>query len=145
MLRRVPSDRALRLLDILARQAADLIETKQAEGAARERESQLQGLINETPFMLTRCSRELRYVFVSRAYADMLGTTPAEIQGRPIADIMGHEGFATIRPYIDEVLSGMRVEYERDVTFPGVGSRSLRVVYVPDRNVIARTRSFKAT
>ena len=75
-----PSDRALRLLDILARQAADLIETKQADEAVRARESQLQRLIGETPFMLTRCSRELRYVFVSRAYADM------------VQDARGHRG-----------------------------------------------------
>jgi PAS domain S-box-containing protein len=128
-----PSDRALRLLDILARQAADLIETKQADEAVRAREAQLQRLISDTPFMLTRCSRDLRYTFVSRAYADMVGRTSAEIEGRPIAEIMGDEGFATIRPHIDAVLSGNRVEYESEVRFAGIGERSLRVVYVPDR------------
>ena len=39
---------------------------------------QLQQLINETPVMLTRCSRDLRYVFVSRAYANMLGRSPQD-------------------------------------------------------------------
>ena len=128
-----PTERALRLLDILARQAADVIETKQADEEVRARESQLQHLISETPFMFTRCNRELRYVFVSRAYAQMLGRAPAEIEGRSIAEIMGDEGFATIRPYIDAVLTGTRIEYESDVMFAGVGPRSLRVVYVPDR------------
>ncbi|HUQ97898.1 MAG TPA: GAF domain-containing protein, partial [Gemmatimonadaceae bacterium] len=121
-----PSDRALRLLDILARQAADLIETRQADEAMRSRESQLHRLISESPFMLTRCSRELRYVFVSPAYASMLVRNPGDIEGRPIAEIMGDEGFATIRPHIDAVLSGTRVEYESDVKFAGVGQRSLR-------------------
>jgi PAS domain S-box-containing protein len=129
-----PTDRALRLLDILARQAADFIEHKQADEAVRAREAQLQRLISETPFMLTRCSRDLRYLFVSRAYADMLGRPPAEIEGALIADVMGDEGFATIRPFIDRVLSGVRVEYDSDVTFAGVGPRSLRVVYIPDRD-----------
>jgi PAS domain S-box-containing protein len=128
-----PSERALRLLDILARQAADLIETKQADEAVRAREAQLQRLISDTPFMLARCSRELRYVFVSRAYADMLGRTPAEIERRSIADILGAEGFATIRPHVDAVLKGARVEFESDITLAGIGQRSLRVVYVPDR------------
>jgi PAS domain S-box-containing protein len=128
-----PSDRALRLLDILARQAADLIETKQADEAVRTREAQLQRLISDTPFMLTRCSRDLRYTFVSRAYADMLGRTPGDIEGRRVADIMGPEGLAMIQPHIDAVLSGTRVEYESDVRFAGVGQRSLRVVYTPDR------------
>ena len=84
--------------------------------------------------MLTRCSRDLRYVFVSRAYADMLGRTPAEIEGRLISEIMGDEGFQTIRPHIDTVLSGGRVEYESDVMFAGVGRRALRVAYAPDRD-----------
>ena len=93
----------------------------------------LERLIDETPFMLTRCSRELRYVFVSRSYAHMLGRTPADIEGRPIVEIMGEEGFADIRPYVERVLAGERVEYERQVHFTGVGARLLRVVYAPDR------------
>ena len=128
-----PSHRALGLLDILARQAADLIETKQADEAVRAREAQLHRLISDTPFMLTRCSRDLRYTFVSRAYGAMLGKAPEDIEGRPIAEVMGDEGLATIRPHIDAVLSGARVQYESDVRFAGVGQRSLRVVYVPDR------------
>ena len=128
------NERAQRLLDILARQAADLIETRQAEEELRARESQLQQLISETPFMLTRCNRDLRFVFVSRAYAEMLGRTPADIEGRSIAEIIGDEAFATIRPYIDRVLTGARVEYESDVTYAGIGTRSLRVVYAPDRS-----------
>ncbi len=127
-----PSDRALRLLDILARQAADLIEQKQSEEALRAKEASLELVINQTPFMLTRCSRDLRYRFVSQTYAEMIGRQPADIAGRAIVEIMGEEGFDTIHPYIQAVLTGTRVEFERDVTFTGVGSRSLRVVYTPD-------------
>ena len=71
--------------------------------------------------MLTRCSRDLRYQFVSRPYAEMLGRQPAEIAGKAIVEIMGEEGFETIRPYVETVLQGTRVEYECDVSFNGVG------------------------
>ena len=91
-----------------------------------------QRLIDETPFMITRCSRDLRYVFVSRAYARMLGRNAADIQGRSIVEIMGEEGFATIKPHIERVLTGAPVEYENDVSFAGVGQRTLHVVYTPD-------------
>ena len=107
-----PSERALRLLDILARQAADLIEHKQGEEALRAREADLELVINQTPFMLTRCSRDLRYQFVSRTYAEMIGRQPADIAGKAIVEIMGEEGFETIRPYIETVLQGTRVEFE---------------------------------
>src|SRR4051794_15175160 len=89
-------------------------------------------LLDQTPFMVTRCSRDLRYVFVSRAYAKMLGREPGDIEGRPIVEIMGREGFATIRPYIERVLGGAHVEYEGDVMFAGIGPRALRVLYRPD-------------
>src|SRR4026208_1763599 len=85
-----------------------------------------QRLIDETPFMITRCSRDLCYVFVSRAYARMLGRNAADIQGKSIVTIMGEEGFATIKPYIERVLTGARVEYENEVSFAGVGQGHLQ-------------------
>ena len=91
-----------------------------------------QRLIDETPFMIARCSRDLRYEFVSRAYARMLGRDPSDIQGQSIVAIMGEEGFATIKPYVERVLTGARVEYESDVSFAGIGQRTLHVVYTPD-------------
>ncbi len=94
------------------------------------RQSQL--LVNETPFMITRCSRDLRYVFVSRAYGQMLGRDPRDLQGQSIIEVMGEEGFAAIKPHIDTVLRGVPVEYESDVNFAGVGTRSLHVLYRPD-------------
>ena len=63
-------------------------------------------MINNTPFMLTRCSRDLRYQFVSPTYAEMIGRPPDEIAGRAIVEIMGEEAFETIRPYIETVLKG---------------------------------------
>ncbi len=99
---------------------------------AEEELRQSQQLINETPFMITRCGRDLRYVFVSRAYARMLGREPGDIHGKSIVEIMGEEGFAMIRPHIERVLTGAQVEYESDVTFADVGTRTLHVVYKPD-------------
>ena len=109
----------------------DARETTDADGADA---AQLERLVDQTPFMLTRCSRDLRYLFVSRPYADMLGRRREDIEGRPIAEIMGDEGLATIRPYVDQVLRGIRAEYETDVHFAGIGARTLRAVYTPDRD-----------
>ena len=103
-----------------------------AQVQAEQELQQSQRLINDTPFMITRCSRDLRYLFVSRAYAQMLGRQPGDIQGRSIIEVMGEDGFATIRPYVDRVLAGEHVEYESEVRFADVGLRTLHVVYKPD-------------
>jgi PAS domain S-box-containing protein len=110
-----------------------------AQVQAEEELRQSHRLINETPFMLTRCSRDLRYVFVSRAYAQMLGREPGEVQGQPIAKIMGDEGFARILPYIERVLEGTPIEFETEIPFAGVGRRKLHVVYKPDFDEAGRT------
>src|SRR5438270_10306987 len=95
----------------------DLRERKAAEEALRAKEAELEQIVTQTPFMLTRCSRNLRYRYVSRAYAQMLGRTPDEIAGKPIVQIMGKEGLRTISPHIKKVLKGHNVEYETEVDY----------------------------
>src|SRR5256885_1995436 len=112
----------------------DLRERKAAEEAWRAKEAELEQIVTQTPFMLTRCSRNLRYRYVSRAYAQMLGRTPDEIAGKPIVEIMGEEGLRTISPHIKKVLKGHTVEYETEVSYHGVGAPSLHCVYTPDRD-----------
>lgn len=116
----------------IAYQIAFGIERRRAEEQLRLKEAELEAVINQTPFMLTRCTRDLRYRFVSRAYAEMIGRAPEEVEGKPIVEIMGKEGFATISPYVERVLQGEPVEYESHVSFQGVGAPYLHVAYVPD-------------
>ena len=105
-----------------------------SEAALRAKENELETIISLTPFMMTRCTRDLRYRFVSHAYARMIGREQHEVTGQPIADIMGHKGLSTIMPYIQRVLAGETVIYESPVDFEDVGTRYLSVVYTPDRN-----------
>src|SRR5438094_7766003 len=112
----------------------DLSERKRAEEALRAKEAELEAIFNRTPFMLTRCSGDLRYRLVSRAYARMLGRTPEEIAGKPIIEIMGEEGLKAISPHIEKVLRGRTAEFETDVSFRSVGAPCLHCVYTPDRD-----------
>lgn len=137
---------AMRRAQLQARAAADIAIARQRalerevaertrmEERLRDREETLKTILNRTPFLLTRCSRDLRYLFVSQAYADMILRDPDELVGKPIVDVMGEDGFRTILPYIEQVLDGHCVQYEREVCFECVGSRWLHVNYTPDRN-----------
>ena len=73
-------------------------------------------------------------MFVSAAYAEMLGLRPDQISGRPIVDVVGKEGFATILPHIQRVLKGETVEYETEIMFRDVGVRYQHVIYTPERD-----------
>src|SRR5438046_437017 len=112
----------------------DLRERKAAEEALRAKEAELEQIVTQTPFMLTRCSRNLRYRYVSRAYAKMVGQRPEQLAGKSIAEILGAEGMAAIRPYIERVLCGETVSYEMLVPFKEAGAHYLSAAYVPDKN-----------
>ena len=113
----------------------DLRERKAAEEALRAKEAELEKILTQTPVMLTRCTRDLRYRYVSHAYAKMLGRTAEEIAGKSIVEIVGDEGLAVIQPHIDRVLSGKTVTYETVVPVKNKSPRFLHGVYVPDKNL----------
>src|SRR5262249_57098661 len=81
--------------------------------------------------LVTRCSRELRYLWVSKAMADWIGRPAEEIIGRPILDALGPEAFAQLRPYFDQVLGGKKVQYEEEVSYRGPGRRWINATYTP--------------
>src|SRR5262249_23309869 len=103
---------------------------EQAEALAGQREA----VIDRTPFMLCRLGRDMRYRFISQAYARMIDRPPEEVVGRHIADILRPQGFDAVRPYIETVLRGESTEYELEINLPGVGPRLLRGIYTPERD-----------
>jgi PAS domain S-box-containing protein len=112
----------------------DLTTRKKAEAAIQEKEEELERIITQTPFMLARCARDLRYRYVSQAYADMFGYKPEQFLGKSIVATIGAKALATIRPYIDRVLAGETVTYETIIPYKEIGPHFLGVTYVPDKN-----------
>jgi PAS domain S-box-containing protein len=106
-------------------------EHKRVEEASRARGAELETVIDGTPFMLSRLGRDMRYRFISRAYARMISRRPEEVIGKHVADILGQAGFAAVRPYIEKVLRGEPTQYELEITFPGLEPRLLRGFYTP--------------
>ena len=108
-------------------------------------DAERQSLIDQTPFMLVRCTRDLKYRFASRAYAAMVGRDPQDLVGRPLAEILGADAIETIRPHIERALSGERADYESELTFPGVGTRCIRATYTPEVDADGRIDGWLAS
>jgi PAS domain S-box-containing protein len=113
----------------------DITERKRSQDDLRQALQQLQFITENMEAGVTRCSRDLRYLWVSRNYAAWLGRTIEEIEGRPILDVLGPSGYEGIRPHVENVLSGNRQEYEAQVNFSGIGPRWIHAVYIPTRGV----------
>ncbi len=87
-------------------------ETGESAEAWRARGAELEAVIDGTPFMLARLGRDMRYRFISSAYARMIARRSEDVIGKHVADVLGQEGFAAVRPYIEKVLRGEPTEYE---------------------------------
>jgi PAS domain S-box-containing protein len=107
---------------------------RENEASLRDKEAQLESIIYRTPFMLIRLDKDLRYRFISHAYLEMTGRRSEQVVGKRLSDILGDKDFQAIRPYVEKVLQGNRVEFEREVHYQGVGTRFLHVIYTPERD-----------
>src|SRR5262249_27789763 len=124
----------------------DLAETLQAlrvsEAKSRAQAEQLRAVSDELSITLNtagigivRCSRDFRYLRANDTYAAIVDLPLGEIIGRPMDEVMGEAAFTAIRPYIERVLAGERVEFEIVVPLKKrVESGIFRVVCVPDRD-----------
>jgi PAS domain S-box-containing protein len=81
-------EHTLGLLDLLARQAADIIERSQSEKALRDSEERFRA-IAETSLVLISVSRvsDGEILFINRAYTDAFGYKPDELIGRKGVDL----------------------------------------------------------
>lgn len=112
------------------------------EASLREKEADLESIIYRTPFMLVRFDRDQRYRFISRAYLELTGRRLDNVIGRRLPDIMDEENYQKIRPYIEKVLQGSSVEFEREVNYPASGPRFLHVVYTPETDAAGTVTGF---
>jgi len=131
---RKPDDALLAMFQSVGTQVGQFIKRQRAEQSLRAKESELAQITDTTPILLTRCSKDLKYVFVNRAYSELLQQSPENLVGSRIVDVIGEEGLATITPYIERVLSGEIVEYEERIILKGIGERYLRGTYRPETN-----------
>ena len=111
--------------------AIDVTDRMRAEQEQRRAQEQLHLVTDSMPAAVTRCSRDLTYLWVSKPYADWLGRSPDDIVGRPIAEVIGQEAFDALRPYFERVLSGAKVSYDEEVNYRGLGRRWVNAVYTP--------------
>jgi PAS domain S-box-containing protein len=128
-----PRERELRLMDLLSRQAADYLERKQAEEALTASSAQLRRFLEAAPTGLLRCSRDLRYLSANSAYAEIAGLPLEQIIGRRIIDVIGRDAWETLRPHIERVQNGERVEFETLVSYAAAGPRHVHVVGMPEK------------
>ena len=125
-------------LEFFLCEGLDITGRKRAENALRESEELLRRVSDNADVGLIRCSRDWIYLSANPAYANIVGKPLDQIVGRLIAEVMGVEAAAKIRPYVERVLRGEHVTYEAELPYDGAGNRYLHISYTPDSDAEGR-------
>jgi PAS domain S-box-containing protein len=110
----------------------DISERRQNEEIVRRSMKQMALVTDIAPVYIANCSRDMRFKFVNKAYADRFGLHPEDVVGKKIADILGQEAFEKISGYIETVLSGQKVEFEQVISYPKIGEHFMHCSYAPE-------------
>ena len=103
-------------------------------------------LITDTvPVAAVRCGRDSRFTWVNQTYAIWAARPAKDIVGRTVGDIMGARAMREIQPFIDRILAGEPVQYERMVEMPGLGRRWVKWAYTPTHDAAGRIDGWVAT
>ncbi len=122
-------DAGLTSLDQLARHLA-------------EREAELRLITELLPVYILRADARLRYRFVNPAYARRFDREPADLVGRSIEETIGEQAFAATKPYLEQLLAGVPVQYEASIPYDGLGTRFMRSSNVPEFDEHGRVTGF---
>jgi PAS domain S-box-containing protein len=99
---------------------------------AGETEATLQRFLDAAGTGLVRCTADLRYRSANATFARLVGRPVDQIVGRTLEEVLGAAALAAIRPYIDRVLGGERVDYEIELRDHPTGPRWIHAIYVPE-------------
>jgi diguanylate cyclase (GGDEF)-like protein/PAS domain S-box-containing protein len=113
----------------------DVNEQRLAELNAREKEGQIRMLADNVPVLIAYYGAgDLRCLFANKGYAQMFGLDESSILGRTVREVVGEEGYREIGPYVDRVVRGETVTYERSVVDRNGERRVLEVSLMPQRD-----------
>ena len=105
----------------------------------KQREQELQQVIDTVPMVLGYIDRSGRYQLINRTFEEWFGLPNGDIRGRALADVHEPRLFGVLQPYIDKALAGSEVRFEASIPVIGAplvpgykGNRQLEVIYTPD-------------
>ena len=109
----------------------DRTEQRHARDRIEASERQLRAVTDNLPLLITYVDADERLRFMNATFNEWLGVDLAAAIGRPLADVVGADNYASRREYLRAALGGQRVEFEvpsRTLQ----GPRVLKTVYIPD-------------
>ncbi len=112
----------------------DISDRKQIEETLRQRETELSLVTNAIPALIAFIDADQRYRFNNQGYEEWFGQPATAIYGKHLREVVGDETYERVRPYVEKVLAGEPVTFERSIVFKDGSTRYVSATYVPRFN-----------
>ena len=89
-------------------------------------------LLDRLPSLIGYWDRHQRNVFANDAYIQYWGTTPAQVAGRHMSDVLGNDIYELNLPYIRAALAGREQSFNRTLIDSQGATRHAQVTYIPN-------------
>ena len=122
----------------------EISDRQQAEIALRHSEQQLRLITDSLPVCISYQDQELRYRFVNKTYEAWFGCNGDKIYGRTVREFIGEAAYSAVQQYIERVLAGETVFYERELPYRLGGRRYVSGTLVPDFDAQSQVRGYYA-
>ncbi len=122
----------------------DITEMRSAQKKLKEQQEQLELIVNKTPALLAYVDKNLKYLYVNKAYAGFYKSTPAGMKNKYAYDFINDKYYDTIKPYIERVLKGEEVVYENLRTNETGEKIYVKAAYIPHFNTKGKVDAFLA-
>jgi PAS domain S-box-containing protein len=105
-------------------------------------EARLRAILEALPAAISYGDREQRILAASRGYETVLGMDRSQVVGRTVREVFGAAVHDIAKPYLERVLAGEAVSFERSEPREGGGTRVLRIQYQPDIGARGEVQGF---
>lgn len=92
---------------------AEIAERRKAEAALRASETQLRLVADNMPAGMAYVDSNQIYLYHNQTFADLLGLSGQDLDGRSLGEFLGEEAYAEIKEHIESALAGKAVRYEQ--------------------------------
>ncbi len=121
----------------------DITRQKVAERERAAGEARIRTITDNLPALVSHVDASLRYTFVNAHVRALHGD--AEPVGRLMADVRGIEDFRMVEPYVQRVLAGEAVTFDKTgYSTRGTSQNWYQSHYIPDRDAEGIVRGFYA-
>ncbi|OFX25737.1 MAG: hypothetical protein A2V77_05475 [Anaeromyxobacter sp. RBG_16_69_14] len=128
-----PDESGLWRLDLLARQAADLIEQKQTYESLRASEERFRTLAENNPHIIARYDRQHRILYINQAAQGVTKQPPGSFVGKSARELgMPPEVCDRWEENQDRAFAGERVTLQTELADPDGRQRSILDLFVPE-------------